>query len=76
MDDVEYISTKVKLNIDVIKRIRTSLPKEGLKILYKTIVEMHFRYYNTVWGHCGDTLLNRLQALQNRATRAKFFQNV
>ena len=38
-------------------------------MLYKTIVEPHFRYCNTVWGHCGDTLLNRLKALQNRAAR-------
>ena len=33
------------------------------------MVEPHFRYCNTVWGHCDDTLLNRLQALQNRAAR-------
>ena len=27
-----------------------------------------------MWGHCGDTLLNRLQALQNRAARVISFQ--
>ena len=25
----------------------------------------------TLWGHCGDTLLNRLQALQNRTGAAR-----
>ena len=68
-DHIDYISTKIKRNIGAIKRIRISLPKEYLDMLYKTIVEPHFRYCNTVWGHCGDTLLNRLQALQNRAAR-------
>ena len=43
-------------------------------MLYKTIAEPQFRYCNTVWGHCGGTLLNRLQALQNRATRVISFQ--
>ena len=68
-DHIDYISTKIKRNIGAIKRIRNSLPKEYLEMLYKTIVEPHFRYCNTVWGPCGDTLLNRLQALQNRAAR-------
>ena len=68
-DHIDYISTKIKRNIGAIKRIRNSLPKEYLEMLYKTIVESQFRYCNTVWGHCGDTLLNRLQALQNRAAR-------
>ena len=68
-DHIDYISTKIKRNIGAIKRIRNSLPKEYLEMLYKTIVKPHFRYCNTVWGHCGDTLLNRLQALRNRAAR-------
>ena len=68
-DHIDYISAKIKRNIGAIKRIRNSLPKEYLEMLYKTVVKPHFRYCNTVWGHCGDTLLNRLQALQNRAAR-------
>ena len=68
-DHIDYISTKIKRNIGAIKRIRNSLPKEYLEMLYETIVEPHFRYCNTAWGHCGDTILNRLQALQNRAAR-------
>ena len=70
---IDDISTKIKRNTDVIKRIRNSLPKEHLEMLYKTIVEPHFRYCNTVCGHYGDTLLNRPQALQNRAARVISF---
>ena len=57
-DHIDYISTKTRGNIGAIKRIRNSLPKEYLEMLYKTIVKPHVRYCNTVWGHCGDTLLN------------------
>ena len=54
-DHIDYISTKIKRNIGAIKRIRNSLPKEYLEMLYKTIVEPHFRYCNTVRGHCDKT---------------------
>ena len=57
-------------NIGVIKRVRTFLPKETLDILYKTLVEPHFRYCNIVWGRCSQTQLNKLQQLHNRATCA------
>ena len=73
-DHIDYISTKIKRNIGAIKWIRNLLSKKYLEILYKTIVEPQFRYCNTVWGHCYDTLLNRLQAVQNRATRVISFQ--
>ena len=33
------------------------------------MIEPYFRYCNIVWGQCNETLLDRLQALQNRAAR-------
>ena len=33
-----------------------------------TLVEPHFRYCDIVWGQCNETLKNKLQTLQNRAT--------
>ena len=38
-------------------------------ILYRTLVETHLRYCNVVWGQCNDTLIDRLQILQNKAAR-------
>ena len=38
-------------------------------MLHKTIIELYFRYGNTVWGQCHQTLLDRLQSMQNRAAR-------
>ena len=43
------------------------IPKTVLISLYKTLVEPYFRYCNTTWGTCNSSLLDRLQALQNRA---------
>ena len=46
------------------------LIKEGKrKLARKFKVEPYLRYCNTTWGYCAATLLNRLQALQNRAVR-------
>ena len=33
------------------------------------MIEPYFRYCNIVWGQCSETLLDRLQTLQNRAAR-------
>ena len=51
------------------KRVREYVPGDILILLYRTLVEPYLRYCNTTWGYCGATLLNRLQALKNRAAR-------
>ena len=38
-------------------------------MLHKTLTEPYFRYGNTVWDQCHQTLLDRLQSMQNRAAR-------
>ena len=62
----EYISKKISRNIRIIKHMRTILPYEALITLYMTLVEPHFRYCDTVWGQCNETLKGKLQTLQNR----------
>ena len=37
--------------------------------MYKGIVELHFRNCCSVWGCCGETLLHKLQKMQNSAAR-------
>ena len=46
-----------------------SLPKEALLAIYLSLIESHLHYGISVWGNCGDTLLTRLQKIQNRAAR-------
>ena len=68
-DHTDLISSKIRRNIGVMKRVRENVPGEILILLYRTLSEPYLRYCNTTWGYCGVTLLNRLQALQNRAAR-------
>ena len=68
-DHIEYVSKKIRRNIDVLKRLRNVIPRDSLITRYKTLIEPHFRYRNTVWGYCNETLIQKLQVLQNRASR-------
>ena len=63
------ISRKVSRAIGVMKQAKQFLPQNILKILYRSIVEPHFRHYSSVWGRCSTTDINRVQKLQNRSVR-------
>ena len=66
---IDYISGKVKQGVGIIKKTSQYLDKNSLLVLYRTLVETHFRYCNVIWGQCNETLLDKLQLLQNRAAR-------
>ena len=68
-EQIGFISTKIKRNVGMMKRVRDSIPKDSLITLYKSLVEPYFRYCNTVWGRCGKSYIDKLQTLQNRAAR-------
>ena len=68
-DHIDYISTKIKRGMGVMKKTSKFLDKNSLLMLYITLVETHFRYCNVVWGQCNGTLIDRLQILQNKAAR-------
>ena len=68
-DHIDYISLKIKRNIGIMRRERGDIPKTSLILLYKTLVEPYLGYCNTTWGTCSSSLLDKLQALQNRAAR-------
>ena len=68
-DHIDYILVKIRHSIGILKRMRSAVPRESLVLLYKTLIEPYFRYCNTVWGYCNETLLDKLQVLQNKAAR-------
>ena len=68
-DHNDYILVKIRHNIGILKRMRLTVPRESLVLLYKTLIEPYFRYCNTVWVYCNETLLDKLQVLQNKAAR-------
>ena len=65
-DHIDYISVKIRRNISILKRLRLTVPGESLVLLYKTLIDPYFRYCNTAWGYCNETLLDKLQVLQKQ----------
>ena len=68
-EQIGFISTKIKRNVGMMKRVRDSIPKDSLVTLYKTLVEPYFRYCNTLWGRCGKTYINKLQGIRTKTSR-------
>ena len=68
-EHVAYISSKIRRNLGMLKRLSNDIPLDSLVTLYLTLNEPYFRYCNTVWGTCEQGILNKLQTLQNRAAR-------
>ena len=50
---------KVASGVDALKRIRSFVPFETLKIIFKVLVRPHFDYCSVVWGNCNLTLSNK-----------------
>ena len=53
----------------IFRRLGNTVPQHSLITLYKTLIEPYFRYCSTVWGYCNDSLIQKLQTLQDRAVR-------
>ena len=66
---VEYITGKINRGIGILKRVRHIVWKDSLMLLYQTIIEPCFRYYDVVWGQCNKGLKDKLQNIQNKAAR-------
>ena len=66
---IDYILVKIRGNISILKRMKLTVPPEPLVLLYKTLIEPYFRYCNIVWGYCNETLLDKLQLIQNKVVR-------
>ena len=66
---VRCLSKKVASVIGAIKRISHYLSPTALHDVYYGLFQSHFDYSSMVWGNSGKTLREKLQRLQNRATR-------
>ena len=66
---VEEISKKISSAIGALKRIRPTITIGVANKIYKAIIQPHIDYCSTVWDGLGVTLLDKIQKLQNRASR-------
>ena len=68
-EHVTFAIGKISRAMGMLKYATKYLPLEIVKNLYTSIDEPHFRNCCSVRGCCGETLLDKLQKLQNRAAR-------
>jgi len=57
------------------KCVRHLVPPPTLHLIYQALIQPHFDYCSIVWAISGVTLQDKLQKLQNRATRVLTFFN-
>ena len=79
VDQTKYLGVTIDKNLnwaEHIKSVRTKVSrgigflKYSRKFLHRnTLSKPHFRYCCSVWRNCGETRLQTLQKLQNRAAR-------
>jgi len=70
---IATLSKKIASGIGAIRRIRDFVPTPTLHCIYNALIQSKFDYCNIVWSNCGKTLFDRLQKLQNPATRGLTF---
>ena len=68
-DQIQNVVTKVSKGIGMLRRIRQFVPKSTLLRIYNAIVLSHFDYCSLVWDNCCEYLTDKLQKLQNRASK-------
>ena len=66
---LQSVRQKVGCSIRILKGIRPFVGLEHLINVYRSIVEPYFTYCCIVWDSIGETLVDSLQKLQNRAVR-------
>ena len=66
---IEFIASKVSSGNSAIKKAKEFVDRNTLVLIYNALVQPHFDYCCEVWDVLGKTLSDRLQKLQNRATR-------
>ena len=66
---LQSVRQKVGCGIRILNSIRPFVGLEHLINVYRSIVELYFTYCCIVWDSIGETLVDSLQKLQNRAAR-------
>ena len=66
---IHQIETKLARSIGILNKLRYTLPKSTLLLLYYALIHPHFLYALPVWGSTFPSYLFKLQRLQNKAIR-------
>ena len=56
---VDKISKKLSRNIGILRRLRSQLPADIIKILYFSLIHSHLTYMILIWGHENNEILKK-----------------
>ena len=68
-EHINALATKISRSLEVLCKLRHTLPKSALRNLYHLMIHPHLLYGITVRGNVFDKLLKRLATLQTKAAK-------
>ena len=66
---ITKISKTISVYINTLKRIKLFIAITTAIKIYKSLIELHFKYHSSVWNGISCKLNDKLQKLQNREAR-------
>ena len=66
---INDVTKKISAGLAVLRRISATVPFHTRINIYNALVMPYFNYCSPVWGNIGKSLSDKLQKLQNRASR-------
>ena len=66
---VKHVESKIANATGVLWKMKSCLPQNIKKKIYKALIESHINYMIPVWGAANDSIIQSLQIVQNRALR-------
>jgi exonuclease III len=68
-DQVALLVGKIGKYVGIISKIRSSLTKESLRLIYFAVIHSHLSYCTEIWGQCTASALSPLIIIQNKIVR-------
>ena len=65
----EYLLTKLSRAAGAIYKVRNYLPMKARLLIYNALVGSYLQYGIAAWSCCSETMLNRLQKMQDKILR-------
>ena len=66
---IDSIVTKISKNVELLAKLRQSVPRPILLNIYKSLIHPYLTYGLAAWGQTCKTYLNKILILQKRALR-------
>lgn len=68
-EHLEYIKSKAWIRINVMRKVKFTLNRKSLQIIYTSFIRPLLEYADVVWDNCTQYEVNDLEKIQNEAAR-------